>query len=65
MLYSNMYDTGRGELVTRTSNGEHYLVINGLYYYSASDYASKLYNRTKENYATKLQTYKNYLANKV
>lgn len=65
MLYSNMYDTGRGELVTRTSNGEHYLVINGLYYYSASEYASKLYNRTKENYATKLQTYKNYLANKV
>ena len=65
MLYNNMYDTGRGGLVTRSSNGEHYVVINGLYYYSASDYMTKLTNNTAQNWASKLEAYNTYLNNKV
>ncbi len=65
MLYTNMYDTGRGGLVSRTMNGEHYLVINGLYYYSAADYATKLYNHKQSNWNSILDTYNTYLSNKV
>lgn len=64
MLYNNMYDTGRGGLVTRSSNGEHYVVINGLYYYSASDYMTKLTNNTSKTWASKLEAYNTYLKNK-
>ncbi len=65
MLYSNMYDTGRGGLVERSSNGSHYVVINGLYYYSASEYATKFYNNKKNNWAEMLSAYNTYLSNKV
>lgn len=64
MLYMNMYDTGRGNMVSRTSNGEHYVVINGLYYYSAADYMSKLYNNQAKNWDSKLIAYNTYLNNK-
>ena len=64
MLYMNMYDTGRGNMVSRTSNGEHYVVVNGLYYYSAADYMSKLYNNQVKNWDSKLIAYNTYLNNK-
>ncbi|MBQ7642896.1 MAG: extracellular solute-binding protein [Clostridia bacterium] len=62
-LYMNKYLTCRGGLGGgTTSNGEHYVVINGLYYYSASDYFTKLYNYNTTNWAKKMGNYEAYMS---
>ena len=60
--------TQRGGLAVGTSNGEHYVVINGLYYYSAADYISKWTNYYTQddykNWNTNKAAYLDYLSKK-
>ena len=64
-LYANKYDTARAGIVNTASCGDYYVVINGLYYLSAEQYLTKMYNKRVSEWNTMVDTYETYMRSKV
>ncbi len=67
ILYGNMYDvTKSGAFAGITSTKDNYVLINALYYASPAKLIDEMKEVSARNYSTtRLDTYRNYIANKV
>ena len=62
ILSRSQYYALRSGMPRPGSGANYWIVINGLYYMSASDYRTKMINGRKENWATTLKNYTDYMA---
>ncbi len=60
-LMINTCDTVKGGISSTTSNGEQYVVMNGLYYYDAETYVQKQKDTHAKNWATNYAAYLKYM----